>query len=97
MPTAPSPIIEHPWLLIEILSNSTQGDDRSGKLDSYREIPELTHYLLIDSRKQWMLLHERGADGLFVINGPLDRLTLPMLGEITKSIVYNRTTVPLIA
>ena len=87
-------IIEHPWLLVEILSPSTQGDDRSGKLDSYRQIPELTHYLLIDSRKQWMVMHERGPDGLFVIRGPIESVTLPTLGELTLAIIYDDTTVP---
>jgi Uma2 family endonuclease len=90
-------IIEHPWLLIEILSPATQGDDRGGKLDSYRQIPELTHHLLIDSRKQWMVIHERGPDGLFSIKGPIDKLTLPTLGELTFEIAYDGTAVRRIA
>jgi Uma2 family endonuclease len=86
--------IEHPWLLVEILSPSTAHDDRSDKLDAYNGIPELTHYILIDSRKQWMLVHVRTADGLLAINGPLESFTVPNLCELTIDGVYRDTTVP---
>jgi Uma2 family endonuclease len=90
-------IIEHPWLVVEILSSSTQAEDRIEKLDSYRAIPELTHYLLIDSRRRWMLVHERESDGLFAINGPLESVTLPTLVPVTLDLVYDGTTVSLIS
>ena len=86
-------LIEHPWLVIEILSPATEKDDRGDKLDSYNLIRDLTHYVLIDSRRRWMLVHERTADGLLAISGPLERFTLPILGELTSDIVYDGTTV----
>jgi Uma2 family endonuclease len=87
-------LIEHPWFVGEILSPTTSEHDRGTKLDAYRSIPELTHYLLIDSRKQWMLLHERTPDGLIAIVGPLDRFTIPQLGTLTLENVYDGTIVP---
>ncbi len=65
-------LIEHPWLRVEILSPSTAGDDRGEKFDAYKAIPELTHYVLVDSRRRRMMLHVRGNDGRFVIDGPLE-------------------------
>ena len=87
-------LIEHPWFVGEILSPTTVGDDRGPKLDAYRSVPELTHYLIIDSRKQWMVMHQRTADGLLAISGPLERFTLPVLGEISLEAVYDGTSVP---
>jgi Uma2 family endonuclease len=86
--------IEHPWLIIEILSPGTEATDRGGKLDAYNAIAELTHYVLIDSRRQWILVHVRTADGLLAINGPLECFTLPSLGEVSSATVYRSTTVP---
>lgn len=87
-------LIEHPWLVVEILSGSTQVEDRIDKLDSYRAIPDLTHYILIDSRRRWMLVHDRDVDGRLAINGPLESITLPTLGVITLDIAYDGTSVP---
>ena len=90
-------LIAHPWLVIEILSPATAADDRGAKLDSYNAIPGLTHYLLVDSRKRWMLLHRRTPDGLLAIDGPLQRLGLPHIGaELLLDDVYDGSTVPAI-
>ncbi len=45
-------IVMNPKLIIEVLSNSTEGFDRGDKFQSYREIKSLTEYILIDSKKQ---------------------------------------------
>jgi Uma2 family endonuclease len=87
-------IIERPWLLIEILSPATASDDRGEKLDAYNAIRALTHYVLIDSRRQWMMLHVRTSDGLLALNGPLESFTLPTLGEIGLEMIYRDTSVP---
>ncbi|HEV3158035.1 MAG TPA: Uma2 family endonuclease [Candidatus Baltobacteraceae bacterium] len=92
-------IIEHPWLVIEILSPSTMADDNNRKLFGYQSIEELTHYVLIDSRLRSMRLYERLPDGNFLTPpAPLERLILPTLGEHGVSIdeVYRNTKVPLI-
>ncbi len=40
--------IEHPQLIIEVLSDSTAAYDRGGKFASYRQIAELSEYVLVD-------------------------------------------------
>ncbi len=43
--------IINPQVIIEVLSKSTQGYDRSGKFSSYRTIPTFQEYLLLDTTK----------------------------------------------
>ena len=43
--------ITNPKMIIEVLSKSTKGYDRSGKFASYRTIQTLEEYLLIDQTK----------------------------------------------
>lgn len=38
-------------LIVEVLSNSTQDYDRAGKFDVYRQLPDLTDYILINQNK----------------------------------------------
>lgn len=40
--------IEHPLLIVEVLSDSTAAYDRGAKFASYRQVPELQEYVLID-------------------------------------------------
>jgi len=59
--------ITNPQLIVEVLSDSTQNYDRSGKFEAYRTIPEFQEYLLVDqtrihieqfvktARKRWLL------------------------------------------
>jgi len=89
-------IIRHPWLVVEILSPSTAEDDMSQKLDSYRSIPELSHYVLVDSRRRSIRLYTRIEDGSFASRGPLEELSLPSLVErgLSSEDVYRDTSVP---
>jgi Uma2 family endonuclease len=41
--------VEHPCLVIEVLSRSTETVDRREKLAKYRQIPSLRAYVLVDS------------------------------------------------
>lgn len=38
---------ERPCVIVEVLSPSTESDDRKGKFASYRTIPTLEHYILV--------------------------------------------------
>ncbi len=76
--------ISHPWLIAEVISDSTAADDRGHKFELYRGIETLTHYLLIEQDRphadlffkneqgQWVL-QPLQADGLI----PIDRLGQP--------------------
>ncbi|NEU74363.1 Uma2 family endonuclease [Hassallia byssoidea VB512170] len=43
--------ITNPRVIIEVLSDSTQGYDKKGKFEFYRTIPSFEEYLLIDQTK----------------------------------------------
>ena len=45
-------ILMNPTLVIEVLSESTEGFDRGDKFKSYRQIKSLREYILIDSKKK---------------------------------------------
>jgi len=44
-------MISNPKIIIEVLSDSTQSFDRSGKFDIYRSLPSLQEYILISQDK----------------------------------------------
>lgn len=46
--------ITNPQVIIEVLSKSTKGYDRSRKFQAYRTIPTLEEYLLLDQTKVYM-------------------------------------------
>lgn len=87
---------EKPCVVVEVLSESTQGTDRREKLHKYLELPSLQAYLLVDSLarrvegyyrkgKQWLYQDIQG-------NGELE---VPCLGlSLTLDAVYEGTDVP---
>lgn len=60
-------------------------------------VPELTHFVAIDSRRRAVYLGTRRDDGIFPLV-PVDRLMLPTLGEhgLTSDEIYHDTTVPML-
>jgi Uma2 family endonuclease len=55
-------IITNPVLIVEVLSDSTQGYDRGEKFDHYQTIPTLTDYLLVVPDTARVLLYTRKGD-----------------------------------
>lgn len=66
--------VMNPILLVEVLSDSTQGYDRGDKFEAYRTIPTFQEYLLIDqykprveqfvrqSESQWLFTEYKGLE-----------------------------------
>jgi Uma2 family endonuclease len=66
--------VMNPILLVEVLSDSTQGYDRGNKFEAYRTIPTFQEYLLIDqykphveqfvrqSENQWLFTEYKGLE-----------------------------------
>lgn len=59
--------LEHPMLLIEVLSESTAAFDRGDKFAAYRTVPELQEYVLVDvsSRRIESFRRASGSEWLF--------------------------------
>ena len=52
--------IQHPKVIIEVLSPSTANYDRTKKLKYYRQIPSLQEYILVDSEEIAVEVYQRG-------------------------------------
>jgi len=62
-PDAPKDFLEAPKLVVEVLSESTEPVDRREKLLSYRRLPSLIEYVLIDQNKTWVEVFRRTPAG----------------------------------
>jgi Uma2 family endonuclease len=92
--------ITNPQIIIEVLSDSTQGYDREGKFQIYRTIPTFKEYLLIEQtqiyveqfsktgNKQWTLREYDREDNSI----SLDSVDF----EISLEDLYNKVKFPLI-
>ena len=56
-----------PKLVIEILSPEL-GVDTTTKVREYQAMSSIEEYVIIDSRKRWVAVNRRGAEGLFVVD-----------------------------
>ena len=62
-PEAPKDYVEAPKLVLEVLSDSTESVDRREKLLSYRRLPSLEEYVLIDQNKPWVEVYRHTPAG----------------------------------
>jgi Uma2 family endonuclease len=58
---------EKPRVMVEILSPNL-GDDLGDKVLEYQGLHSVAEYVIVDSRKRWVIVHRRGAEGLFVVD-----------------------------
>jgi Uma2 family endonuclease len=72
----------NPKLVVEILSDSTEGYDRGDKFTQYRTIPSFTDYVLVSQNAVRVEHFQRRADGrwLLTIAGPGEKLVLESVG-----------------
>lgn len=54
---------QHPCLVVEVISPSTESTDRREKMLAYRTLPSLRNYVLISQDKRQVELYRRGDDG----------------------------------
>lgn len=74
--------LEHPSIIVEVLSPSSREIDRGQKLLAYQTIPSLRHYLIVsqDERKiEWLRRHGNAWE-VVVLTEAEDRLEFPELG-----------------
>ena len=75
--------IQFPWLVVEVLSESTAAYDRGRKFQLYRQSEALTHYLLVEQDRASADLFFKNAQGQWVLQamGEGDQLTMERLGK----------------
>jgi Uma2 family endonuclease len=59
--------ITNPILIVEVLSESTEGYDRGKKFEFYRAIPSFQHYLLIAQDRVHLEYFQKRADGRWTL------------------------------
>ena len=60
--------IEHPRLIVEVLSDSTASYDRGAKFAAYRKIESLQEYVLVDVERKGVECFRRKADGQWLLH-----------------------------
>lgn len=58
--------IQHPKIIVEVLSPSTASYDRTKKLKYYRQIPSLQEYVLVDSEEIVVEVYRRGEGKMWL-------------------------------
>ncbi|WP_297927979.1 Uma2 family endonuclease [Metallibacterium sp.] len=61
-------VFEHPVLIVEVLSASTQAFDRGAKFAAYRGLTSLREYVLIDPDTRGVEVFRRNERGLFELH-----------------------------
>jgi Uma2 family endonuclease len=64
---ADSLVAPHPVIVVEVLSPSTQGIDKSVKLADYFRVAGLSHYLIIDLGRRHILHYRRQPDQAIMV------------------------------
>jgi Uma2 family endonuclease len=79
--------IQHPCLIVEVLSPSTEAYDRGGKFKLYRQLESLQEYVLVGSEVQSVEVFRRNPSGSweFMAYGEGDEVTLSSI-DLTVAI-----------
>lgn len=83
---------EHPCLIVEVLSPSTEGIDRREKMLAYRTLPSLREYVLVAQDARLVEVYRCGEDGAWSVEtlGEGDLLRLECAGvTMTLDEVYE--------
>ena len=62
-PPGTGQFIEHPSVIVEVLSPTTESTDRREKLLAYQTLPSVQEYVLIDQMRPWIEVFRRVPDG----------------------------------
>ncbi|MDQ6659454.1 MAG: Uma2 family endonuclease [Chloroflexota bacterium] len=89
--------IQSPLLVVEVLSQSTEGYDRGRKFAYYRECPTIQECVFIDTQHPLVEVYRRERDMLWLLHafGPGDDVELESLGvRFSVTDVYEDVTLP---
>jgi len=80
---------EHPRLIIEVLSGSTESDDRSDKFYAYRRLASLEEYVLVAQDAQRVEVYRRSEGWNPTVYGPEDSVRLESVGaDLAVAAIY---------
>jgi len=95
-PTIEQLQVQAPRVVVEVLSDSTEGKDRIRKANLYHACPTIQEYVLIATKYQAVEIQRRAGDEWTLhLFGPDDEIELASLGiRFPLAILYRGTTVP---
>ena len=90
--------LPNPTLIVEVLSESTEAYDRTGKFEHYRKLESLTDYLLISQERAWIEHRARQSEIKWLIGfymGMETVVPVPSIDcELRLSDVYDKIDWP---
>ena len=96
--------IVNPKVIVEVLSPSTEADDRGDKFTHYREIESLEEYVLVSQKSPKVETFHRGDDGRWVINHVVEDMAASVrlrsldielpLAEIYENVLFDAPPEP---
>jgi Uma2 family endonuclease len=81
--------ITNPFLIVEVLSKSTQNYDQGDKFDAYRLISDLQEYILIDQYKYYVKQFAKNPEGKWVLTDYLGKDTILKLESLELTITLE--------
>jgi Uma2 family endonuclease len=95
-PTTEKLQVQAPRVVVEVLSDSTEGKDRIRKANLYHACPTIQEYVLIATKYQAVEIQRRSGDEWTLhLFGPDDEIELASLGiRFPLSVLYRGTSVP---
>ncbi len=95
-PTTEQLQVHAPCVVVEVLSDSTEGKDRIRKSHLYHACPTIQEYVLIATKYQAVEVQRRaGEEWTLHLFGPGDEIELASIGvHFPLAILYRGTTVP---
>jgi Uma2 family endonuclease len=86
--------IEHPCLIIEVLSPSTARFDRTEKFADYRTIATLQDYILVATDRRFIEHFQRDDRGNWTLTTPTDAIAINRLScTIAITEIYEDTDI----
>ena len=83
--------IEHPRLVVEVLSDSTAAYDRGIKFAAYRKLADLREYLLVDVDQRRLELYRRAAGRWILLESERDGPALRLESVVGAGVVATVT------
>ncbi len=95
-PTTEQLQVQTPRVIVEVLSDSTEGKDRIRKANLYHACPSIQEYMLVATRYQAVEVQRRvGNEWTLHLYGPGDDVDLASIGVcFTVATLYRGTNVP---
>ncbi len=82
--------ITNPFLIVEVLSKSTQNYDQGDKFDAYRSLSDLQEYILIDQYKYYVKQFAKNDQGKWVLTDYIGKDAILTLESVKLTLTLEK-------